>query len=133
MSRAKRPRRIGERFAWLPLSVLVHPAFKTLPVGYQRVLWLLASRYDTYNNGALTLTRRQAEALGLNNERHRSLGLRELEARGLIEKTRTGGIATGGRMPTQWALTWVSVHYRNGRKLSVVAAPKRTWMEWSEP
>src|SRR5687767_2293384 len=98
VSRAKRAR-IGERFAMLPLSVMISPAFRTLRVGYQRVLWLLAAEYDGSNNGNLALTRKQATHYGLNNERHRSYGLRELERRGLIAKTRQGGIASGVKFP----------------------------------
>ena len=70
LSRAKRSL-TGERFAMLPLSVMISPAFKTLPVGYQRVLWLLAAQYDGGNNGDLSLTRKQAAHFGLSNERHR--------------------------------------------------------------
>ena len=131
MSRAKRAR-IAERFAMLPLSVLMSSAFKTLPVGYQRVLWLLAAQYLGDNNGDLALTRKQAANFGLNNERHRSHGLRALEARGLIVKTRQGGIASGGKLPTLWAITWRAIDYCEGMKLNVVRLPPLTWIDWSK-
>lgn len=114
----------------LPLRVMIHDAFKTMPIGYQRVLWLLAAQYDGSNNGNLALTRKQARHFGLNNERHRSQGLRELERRGLIEKTRQGGIASGSKLPTLWALTWHSIQWADGRKLDTVRLPPNTWANW---
>jgi hypothetical protein len=131
VSRSKRAR-ISERFAMLPLSVMISEAFKTLPAGYQRVLWLLAAQYDGTNNGDLALTRKQAAHFGLNNERHRSNGLRELEARGLIEKTRQGGIAAGTKFPTLWALTFHSIQHREGRKLDAVRLPTNAWRQFQD-
>lgn len=122
----------SERFAMIPVSILVHPAFKTLPVGFQRVLWLLAAQYEGNNNGNLSLTRKQARHFGLNNERHRTQGLKELERRGLIEKTRPGGIASGGKLPTLWALAWRQIEFTNGKEREVVKLPPKTYMEWNE-
>ena len=116
----------------LPLSVLMNDAFKTLPVGHQRVLWLLAAQYDGANNGDLSLTRKQAAAFGLNNERHRSQGLKILEERGLIEKAQQGGIASGGKSPTLWALTWRSVDFWEGSELNPKRLPSKAWLRWSE-
>jgi hypothetical protein len=130
MGHTKRPR-FKERFAALPVAVLTHAAFTTLPVGFQRVLWLLAAEFNGYNNGNLALTRKQALEYGLNNERHRSHGLRELERRGLIEKTRQGLLATGARVPTLWALAWHPTHYLEGRLLEVPRRATRGWEQWS--
>jgi hypothetical protein len=123
--------RFKERFAALPLSVLMHSAFKTLPVGFQRVLWLLAAQYNGTNNGNLSLTRAQALLFGLNNERHRTYGLRALAARGLIEKTCQGGIA-GGKRPTLWALAWKAIDFEEGQQREVVRPPPCGWLEWKE-
>ena len=116
----------------LPLCVLISPAFKTLPVGHQRVLWLLAAQYDGTNNGDLTLTRKQAAHYGLNNERHRSLGLRELERRGLIVKTRPGGVRNGSKVPTLWALAWRSIEHKDGQKVDVVTLPPNGWRKFDD-
>jgi hypothetical protein len=116
----------------LPLSVMMSTAFKTLPVGYQRVLWLMAAQYDGSNNGDLALTRKQAAHFGLKNERDRSLGLRELERRGLIEKTRQGGIASGVKFPTLWAVTWKAIQHADGKKLDVVRLAPATWNQFND-
>jgi hypothetical protein len=123
--------RFSERFAGVPVAVLTHPAFTTLPVGYQRVLWLLAAEYNGANNGDLALTRKQALVYGLNNERHRSYGLRELELRGFIEKARQGLLATGAKVPTLWALAWHAINYVDGRRLELPRPATRRWEQWS--
>jgi len=117
----------------LPVRVLIAGAFKTLPVGYQRVLWILAAQYDGGNNGDLALTRKMAKHFGLNNERQRSHGLKELEVRGLIEKTRQGGLSYGGiRRPTLWALTWRPIDYSDGKKLDCVRLPPESWRKFPD-
>jgi hypothetical protein len=131
MSRAKRAR-FAERFAALPLSVMTSTAFRTLPVGHQRVLWLLAAQFDGTNNGNLTLTRKQARHFGLNNERARCGGLRELEHRGLIIKTRAGGIAAGSRFPTTWALAFRAIQHRANEELAAVQLPSTRWRGWTK-
>jgi len=126
MSRAKRAQ-LNERHAQLPLSVLMSKKFNTMPVGYQRVLWLLAAQFYGTNNGNLALTRKMAAHFGLNNERHRTNGLRMLEDRGFIVKTRPGGISLGKGKPTLWALTWRSIHHWAGEKLDTPKLPPMTY------
>lgn len=116
----------------LPLTVMLSTAFKTMPVGYQRVLWLLAAQYDGTNNGNLALTRKGAKHFGLNDERTRSRGLRELEKRGLIEKTKQGGIASGAKHPTLWALTWQPVQYDGGERRGVVRLASHAYSSWRD-
>jgi hypothetical protein len=125
MSSAKRAR-YNERFAAIPLSVLMSESFKTMPVGFQRVLWLLAAQFDGTNNGDLALTRKMAAHFGLNNERHRTHGLRMCEERGFIVKTSQGGLHAGKGKPTLWALTWRQIEYWDGEKLDVVKLPPMT-------
>jgi len=111
---------------------MVSQAYRTLPAKYQAVLWMLAAQYRGNNNGDLALTRKQAQHFGLNNERTRTHGLRELEARGIIVKTRQGGISYGGRQPTLWALSWKPVNYRDGEELRAVGLPSSGWKQWRE-
>jgi hypothetical protein len=121
-----------EHFAAIPVSVMVSTAYRTLPARFKEVLWLLAAQYRGNNNGDLALTRKQARHFGLNNERTRTHGLRELEARGLIIKTRQGGISYGGRQPTLWALSWKPVNSRDGKELQLVSRPSNDWKQWRE-
>jgi hypothetical protein len=131
MSRRDHERTV-EHFAMVPVRVLISDAFKTLPVSYQRVLWLLAAQYRGGNNGDLALTKKMAQHYGLNNERTRTHGLRELAARGLIVKTQEGGVGWHGKRPTLWALGWKPVQYRNGQQLAAVSLPRDAWADWRE-
>ena len=124
--------RIKEPFAMIPIRVMICSAYKTLPAGFQRVLWILAAQYDGTNNGDLSLTRKMGRHFGLNNERCRSRGLRELDERGLIQKTLQGGLSYGGqKCPTLWALTWRPIDYFDGRKLEAVRLPAESWRNWA--
>jgi hypothetical protein len=91
---------------------------------------MLAAQYRGNNNGDLALTRKQAAHFGLKTERTRTHGLSELEARGLIIKTRQGGISYGGRQPTLWALSWKPLNYRDGRELQLVSRAPDAWKQW---
>jgi hypothetical protein len=113
----------------LELRTRVSDAYKTLPARFKEVLWLLAAQYRGNNNGDLALTRKQALHFGLKNERTRTHGLRELEKRGLIIKTRQGGISYGGRQPTLWALSWKALNYRDGEALQLVSMPANGWKQ----
>lgn len=116
----------------IPLNVMLSEAFKTMPVGYQRVVWILAAQYTGANNGNLALTRKMGRHFGLNNERHRCDGLRMAEERGLIVKTRQGGIANGSKFPTLWALTWHATQHIHGEPLGVVRLPSNRWGDWKQ-
>ena len=121
-----------DTFAAIPVSVMVSDAYKTLPARFKEVLWLLAAQYRGNDNVDLALTRKQALYFGLRNERTRTHGLRELESRQLIIKTRQGGISYGGRQPTLWALSWKPVNYRDGEELQLVSMPRNDWKQWRE-
>lgn len=112
-----------ECFAAIPVKVMSSAAYRTLPVGHRDVLWTLCSTYRGNNNGNLSLTRRQAENLGLKSERRRTHGLRELESRGLILRARQGGLRP--LRPTLWALSWRQIDYWNGKESP--RPPPNTW------
>jgi hypothetical protein len=111
---------------------MISHAFKTLPLGYQRVLWLIAAQFDGTNNGDLSLSRKQALAFGCNNERHRAGGLRELERRGLIVKTRAGGVRYGNKQPTLWALAWRAITHEAGVELDYPKLPPNGWRKFDD-
>src|SRR5690606_29953608 len=99
-------RRVHETgpFAMLPDEVLRSDACRTLPHPAYRVLVMVAAQYYGQNNGSLTLTRRTAAEYGVGNPHTLDASFRELEARGLIQRTRPGS-----RLPPRaamYAISW---------------------------
>lgn len=94
----------NQPFAHLPVEVLTSPAVRTLPHAAHRVLVALAAQYGGTNNGSLTLTRRTAREYGICDPHVLHDALAELEARGLVIRTRPGT-----RLPPRaamYALGW---------------------------
>lgn len=114
------------RFARVPLTVLATPAVITLEHAAFRIMVLLAAQYTGYNNGALGITRDQAAQNGIGSNRTLYGALRELEARGLLERTYHASRVPP--RPTMYALTWVSVddtEYSKSERL-----PTHAYREW---
>lgn len=74
----------------LPVDVLVSAAGRTLPHVAHRVLVALAAQYTGRANGSLTMTQRTAREYGVRDPHALYWALDELEARGLIVRTRPG-------------------------------------------
>jgi hypothetical protein len=107
MSRLRRKRLETGPFAMLPVDVLTSPAVRTLPHIAHRVLVALAAQFFGRNNGSLTLTRRTAKSYGIGSPLTLAASLGELEARGLIFRTRPGS-----RIPPRsamYAIAWKGV------------------------
>lgn len=94
------------RFAQVPRKVLADPDFIQLTHATRLVLVLLAGQFGGFNNGALGLSKSQAEALGVSNKTlYRALD--ELEAIDVIRQTRAASRVPP--RPTMYALTWLAV------------------------
>lgn len=103
MSRRRRRPEVGP-FAMLPVDVLTCAAVRTLPHVAHRALVAMTAQYHGGRNGSLTLTRRTAKDYGLGSPATLAASLSELEARGLILRTRPGT-----RVPPRsamFAVTW---------------------------
>jgi DNA-binding MarR family transcriptional regulator len=100
-------RRIRGNFAHVPCAVLSHAAVTSLSHAQFRVLVLMAGQFNGHNNGALGLTASQAAEQGIASERTLYAALRELERRGLIERTFPASRIPP--RPTMYALTWRAV------------------------
>lgn len=119
-------------FAHLPVELLTSLAVKTLPHAAHRVLVALAAQYCGRNNGSLSLPRRVAREYGICDPHVLYDALRELEARGLVSRTRPGT-----RLPPRaalYAIMWREIneplpsdphHVR-----PTVKAPD-TWRSWT--
>lgn len=124
----------GERYALLPLEVLTHPSYTTLPHYAQALLVAMAAQYTGKNNGDLSMPWSTAQLFGIRSKEHLVDGLRLLKLHGLIMKTRQGGKRPLG--PTLWAITWRPIDDLP-RKFdpdirSSFAAPN-TWQRWASP
>lgn len=106
MSR-RRPKRESGPFALLPVDVLVSAAVRTLPHAAFRMLVILAAQYSGARNGSLSVTRQTLAQHGVRNPHIIGPALAELEARGLIVRTRPGT-----RIPPRsamYAITWRNI------------------------
>lgn len=102
--------RIGgdvEVFAKTPNEVLTSDAWKTAPYQVQSLLTVVAAQYRGYNNGSLTFTRETARNYGMTNPYMIIESFAELEARGLIIKTRLG--TTEPPRSAMFALSWCKI------------------------
>jgi DNA-binding MarR family transcriptional regulator len=122
-------RKIRGRFAHLPRAAMDHQAVATLSHAQFRVLVLMAGQYNGKNNGALGLTAKQAAQQGIASERTFYRALRELEERGLIERTFPASRIPP--RPTMYALTWRDV---DDTEYTVQQAPpKNSYRKWGGP
>lgn len=104
-------KRLKERFAMMPHSVLLSPAYLTLPAYGKIVLLVLTAQFDGKNNGNLALTWSMARKWGIRSHKQLTSGLALLIDHGLIQRTRRGGKRPMG--PTLYAVTWHPIHHRD--------------------
>jgi hypothetical protein len=125
----KRECRSRERFARIPVSVLESLAVRELNHAALRVLVILASQWCGNNNGTLAITESYARRFGLCGRDTLYRSLRELEAHGLIVRTRQGMKLKNHF--SLWAISWEDITHRDGRPLDT-PEPKnnRRWLEW---
>lgn len=125
----------GERFAMIPLDVLESEAYCRLPDYAKVVLVALASRYTGSNNGDLSLTAAVAKEVGVGQRWKRNAGIKLLSQCGLIEITRQGRLAHGGKLCTLFALTWrdVSPTDKYDQPAKVARKASQDWAHWKAP
>lgn len=130
MSRRHSSRRTtGEHYAMLPHEVLVSHALTTLPHFCLVILTAIADQYRGNNNGDLAMTWIIVRQYGLRSKNQLVEGLALLLERGLIQKTRQGGMHPFG--PTLYALTWRRIDDINGKiECGATTAAANTWAQW---
>ena len=92
------------RFALLPLTVLKDPAVTSLDPAVFKVLVAMTGQYSSGNNGALALTLPAAREYGIRSSDTLRRSLKELEARGLIDRTFPGSYRPA--LPARFAINW---------------------------
>lgn len=117
------------RFAMLPVPVLNTEAVKTLSHAAFRVLTLLAAQFDGRNNGDLGLTSNQAATSGIRSENTFYRALRELEERGLLERTYEASRVPP--RPTKYGLAWMPLDDTTYSQST--RTPTHSYREWRAP
>lgn len=123
--------RCPERFARIPLSVLTSEAVTTLNHAHLRVLLILATQYSGSNNGTMACTPLYARQFGFRGHDTVYKALRELEARGLIVRTRMG--IKQRDVFSLYALGWEDVDSRDGKPLAKPEPRNNArWLQWRQ-
>lgn len=121
-------RREDGRYAGIPHRVMEAPCYKALSHPAVRVLIELIKQYNGGNNGDLTGAWGVLGKRGLRSRSTINEALKELEAHGLIRKTRQGG----KNKCNLYALTWNAIDDCGG-KLDVppTRVPPGDWQRWA--
>lgn len=124
---SRQPKR--ERFAMLPLRLMEHPAVTTLTHAAYRVLTVFAAGYKGNNNGLLVCTDKWMRNFGIVSRDTTYRAIRELTERGLIAMTRPG--IKQRRVATQYRVTWLPLHYMDGKLLGRFSSPSYDYLHWT--
>jgi hypothetical protein len=133
-TRARAKGRYGgesEAFAYMPESVLQHPAMKDLPFAARFVLTALVSGKPRERNGLMILTDARARLFGIKSHGTLSRSLRALREHGFVIVTRR--VQRLMRFATEHAVTWWPVYYRDGQALAQPEPATHAYRQWIAP
>lgn len=119
----------GERFAYLPESVLQSEAVKTLPHAAFKVLCVLCVGRSRERNGTSCCSDSYALKYGISSRHTVRRSLEELQERGLITVTRR--VSPFRKHPTLYGMTWWPIWHRDGQPLSVPEPPSHAYLNWT--
>lgn len=121
-------RRESGSFLAVPHAILESDAYRTLGAHAVKLLFDLASQFRGSNNGDLAAAWRIMQLRNWRSRETLSRALHELQAHGLIEKTRQGGL----NCCSLYSLTWQAIDACDGK---LDAAPTHVasgrWRTWS--
>lgn len=118
-----RGRREEGSFVSLPHQLLDCSNYLCLSAHAVKLLLDIYAQYRGNNNGDLAAPWSKMQPRGWRSRDTLGKALRELEAYGMIERTRHGGEGRAGRKATTlWAITWKAVDDCDG-KLDISARP----------
>jgi hypothetical protein len=118
----------GERFAYLPDSVLQSPALATAPHAALRMLCILLVGKSKERNGTMMCSESYAARYGVDSRDTVRRSLLLLEERGLIERTRR--VQAFRKAATLWAVTWWPVYFREGEPLQLPEPASHRYRDW---
>lgn len=129
--------RAGLRYALVPVDVMESEAFHSIPDYARCVLFAIAAKFRSANNGDLSLTAGEAKRLGVFPEWRLRAGIEILDAVGLIEITRRGHLQNGRGTCNLYALGYREVNpsekYDHGWRSTIVRQASNRWADWKRP
>lgn len=105
--RKRRPLPREQRFATLQFWMLDSDAFRELRGNAVKLLLRLATRYNGANNGAISMSTREAWKEVNCSHNHAAELFHELQEAGFIRATQKGSFDWKKRHATTWRLTWL--------------------------
>ena len=124
----QKPKNKG-RFAGIPLEVVQSEAFKSLKGNSVKLLVILASQYNGYNNGNLVVTESITGQWLNKNTMFKARD--ELYSKGFIVINAYGGRGHGKNIPHLYALTWKPINYlKNGVRVTHYQTNKDSLDYW---
>lgn len=103
----RRPLPREQRFATLHFWLLDSDAFRELRGNAVKLMLRLATRYNGANNGAISMSTREALREVSCSHNHAAELFHELQDAGFIRATQKGSFGWKKRHATTWRLTWL--------------------------
>lgn len=119
----------GERFAYIPESVLLSDAVCSLPHAAFKVLAILNVGRPKERNGTQCCSESYAAKFGITSRDTVRRSLNELQQRGLIVITRR--VSPFMKFATLYGVTWWAILYRNGEPLDIAEPATHAYLRWS--
>ncbi len=120
----------GDRYAVIPAKVAKSLAYRSLSASALRLLTLALTQYTGRNNGDIALTRSALEQYGYTSADTLTRALKQLRDAGLLQLTRQGGLANGGKVPNLYAFTWLPIPENAKLEIRTPAKASNAWAEF---
>ena len=91
------------------------------------VMTLALTQYNGRNNGDIALTRSALQEYGYTSADTLNRALKQLRHAGLLELTRQGGLANGGKIPNLYAVTWLPIPENTKLEIRTPAKASDAW------
>ncbi len=118
----------GERFAYIPESVLRSAAVCSLPHAAFKILAVLLLGRSKERNGTACCSCSYAEQFGIVSRDTVRRSLEELQERGLIVITRR--VSPFKKHPTLYGVTWWPIYFRDGEPLASPEPATHAYLNW---
>jgi hypothetical protein len=130
VKKIKPPEQINGTFSAIPHVVLDSSAYMGASHPARSLLLELARQINGRNNGHLQLTSSWLRKRGWRSVDVIDRAKKELINRGLVVRTRAGGLNSG---PDQWAVTWLHISNYVGLDLRAPEFRRSAWVDFKEP
>ena len=121
----------GDHYALIPAKIAKSLAYRSLSASALRLLTLALTQYTGRNNGDIALTRSALQQYGYTSADTLNRALKQLRHAGLLELTRQGGLANGGKIPNLYAVTWLPIPENLKLEIRTPAKASNAWAEFT--